>query len=601
MAKKTKSIKNINKKVQKIEHKPEHSIFDNKKVFWICFGLIMVLSLGLRLTLINFPLWYDEGCSVATAVNSFPVGINDYLWTHDLQHTPLYFYLLHFIMQIFGDGVVILRVSSLIVSMLLLPLTFIVARKISSDKVALFAMLLMGVNTFQVLYSIEIRMYPYVILLALLSFNYLIDYDKKGDRASLIKLGAVNLLNPYFLTGSIIFVLAQFIIYTSYLFIKKSESSKIKDYVISNLFVLLGFIPYFILIGHYAAVRSQFLVTDISALSSTSFWGMFQNLVSCDPGHIHEARFEIFLHYLKGDTPDIMRKNSIMEAKVIGLIFTPIILMFVGFISSLFDKEKLNHVIFCTIGLTFTVFVFLSSSRLIAFTGRYLIFITPFIFILMAVGLSKINKYWLSLIILLYSAGCCLGLYLSYDWYEKIAEFSLKSPADFAKKNNMGKNDLVIMPFASSVSFYYFKGDDMPKVMPLELFHEVRNPESTVMYDDNQRESLKTGDKYEILQKGIISDKPFSKNIVDYLNSYISKVPKGRYILWVVYYSDNYAIKPPKIVKAYYSDINRVKEYTMTGMLSKFDIDLINTLSSQCVLVKKEADRSNSFFLFRKK
>ena len=54
-------------------------IFDNKKVFWTIFGLIILVSLGLRLTLINFPLWYDEGCSIATAINSFPGVITKYL------------------------------------------------------------------------------------------------------------------------------------------------------------------------------------------------------------------------------------------------------------------------------------------------------------------------------------------------------------------------------------------------------------------------------------------------------------------------------------------------------------------------------------------
>ena len=70
-------------------------------------------------------------------------------------------------------------------------------------------------------------MYPYTILLALLSINYLIDYDRKGDIPSLVKLSVVNILNPYFLTGSIIFTLAEFIIYSSYLDYQKAEPKKL--------------------------------------------------------------------------------------------------------------------------------------------------------------------------------------------------------------------------------------------------------------------------------------------------------------------------------------------------------------------------------------
>ena len=561
-----------------------NELFEKKWFFWLCFGLIIVGGFALRLTLIEFPLWYDEGCSIATAMHSFPHGINNYLWTHDLQHTPFYFYILHYIMQWFGDGVIILRASSLLVSMALLPVTYIVTEKLSSKKVALFAMLLMSVNTFQVLYSIEIRMYPYVILLALLSVNYLIDYDRKGDKVSLIKLAIVNILNPYFLTGSIVWVIAQFIIYSSYLDMKKADSKKISNYIISNLIMFLFFIPYIVLIVHYAMVRSTFLVTDLSEFSLINFWGMFQNLVSCDPGHIHETRFEPFA------------KNP----NTLFLIFLPIAIMFLGLFKTLQDKEALNKVILSIVALCFGIFVILANSKTIAFTGRYLIFLSPFIFILTAIGLSKLNKHIVIFIILLYSIGCCYGFYSKYKYYKDIAEYSLKSPADFCKNNYPGKTNLVIMPFASSVSFYYFKGDDMPKVMSLELFHEVRNPENTNIYNEEQIEGFKNGKKYEVFQKMITSDTFISKNLVNYLNSYIQQVPKGGYIIWVMYYSDNYALKPIQEVKRIYGNIENVKNYTMSGVLSKFDLDVIALLSTQAKFIRKEKDLSNSFFVFQK-
>ena len=562
-----------------------NKIIENKITFYIIFGVIILLSLGLRLTLTEFPLWYDEGCSVATAIKSFPFGINDYLWTRDLQHTPLYFYILHFIMQFFGDSVLVLRLSSLIVSMALLPVTYIVTEKLSSKKVALFAMLLMGINTFQVLYSIEIRMYPYVFLLALLSVNYLIDYDKKGDKASLIKLGIVNVLNPYFLTGSIVFVLAQFIIYSSYLDYKHADEKKLSDYIKSNLIVFACFIPYLILIIHYAMVRNQFLVTDLSPFSQINFWGLLQNLIACDPGHIHETRFEPF--------------KTVWQTFV--LVFAPIIVMAIGLLKSLTDKEKLNQVILGIITICFVVYIFLANATIVAFTGRYLIFITPFIFILAAVGLSKFNKYLVALFILLYTTGCIYGLYSTYKNYRDIAEFSLKSPADFCQNNYPGKQNLVIMPFASSVSFYYFKGADMPRVMPLELLHEVRNPENTNIYDKEQIQAFKTGDKYKIFQQIITGDKFISKNFVQYMDSYLKTVPKGGYIIWVVYYTDNYAIKRPEEVKTMYSNYDYVKENASTGMLSKFDVDLIAMLLQRADFIRKDRDASNQFFVFRKR
>ncbi len=580
-------------------------ITENKVLFWSVFGVIILVGLALRLTIIDYPLWYDEGCSVATAINSFPRGINDYLWTHDLQHTPFYFYILHFIMQFFGDSEIVLRSSSLIVAMMLLPLTYIVTEKLSSKKVALLAMLMMSVNTFQVLYSIEIRMYPHVMLLALLSVNYLIDYDRNGDTASLVKLSAVNILNPYFLTGAIVWNIAQFIFYTSYMDIKKADSEKIKKYVISCAVSALFLIPYLVIIAHYAAVRSTFLVTDLSKFEMSNLWGLIQNLFSADPGHIHETRHE----------------DYVMVWQTVVLVFLPIVYMFIGLFNCLKDKEKLTHFILGMVALSFGIFVFLANTRMIAFTGRYLIFIAPFIFILTAIGLSKLNKYHLAAFMVLYSLGCGYSLWQSslphsqdpffvmpngqkrpiFNHYKDIAEFSLKSPADFAKKNGLGKDDLVVMPFASSVSFYYFKGDDMPKVMPLELFHEVRNPDSTIIYDKDQSEAFRSADKTEVFKKIITGDKFISKNFVKFMQNQFDMVPRGRYILWVVYYSDNYAIRPENEVKQAYSNYDVVKDHAMTGMLSKFDVDLIKLLFSQADFVKRDRDDSNQYFLFRKR
>lgn len=565
-------------------------IFENLNkgniLFVACFALIILGGLWLRLSIINFPIWYDEGCSIATAINSFPTGINNYLWNYDFQHTPFYFYILHYIMQFFGDSEFILRISSVIISMLLLPLTYIVTTKLSSSKkIGLVAMLLMAVNTFQVLYSIEIRMYPYTILLALLSINYLIDYDKKGDIPSLVKLSVVNILNPYFLTGSIIFTLAEFIIYSSYLDYKKAEPKKLQNYIWANIITILCYIPYFIIVGHYAIVRSKFLITDLSNFEIMNLWGLLQNIFSADPGHIHETRHEAFTN----------------NFQTIALVFMPLIVMFTGLINSLRDKEKLNTVILGIITLTFGIFLWAANAKVIAFTGRYLIFITPFVFILTAIGLSKFNKYVFATIIFIYSCLCIYGLHQTYETYEKIAYYSLKAPAEYVKKNYIGKDNLVIMPFASSVSFYYFKGENMPRVMPLELFHEVRNPDNTNFYNEEQRQQFKTGDKYKVFQNIITSDNYISENFKKHMQSEIDKVPHGGYIIWIIYYTDNYALTTKENVQNMFRNYDNVKAHVTTGMLSKFDLDLIKILEPQARLIKTDRDESNSYIILQKR
>ena len=157
------------------------------------------------------------------------------------------------------------------------------------------------------------------------------------------------------------------------------------------------------------------------------------------------------------------------------------------------------------------------------------------------------------------------------------------------------------MPFASSVSFYYFKGEDMPRVMPLELFHQVRNPENTNFYNEEQRNGFKNGDKYKVFQNIITGNGFISENFRKYMQKEIDSVPCGGYILWVIYYSDNYALIPENVMKRVYSDYNKVQQYTMTGMLSKFDVDLVKLLLSQCNFIMRDRDKSNSYFVFQKR
>ena len=85
--------------------------------------LIMLFGIDLRIAIINCPLWYDEGHSILSAIQSFPFGIDNFLYTKDFQHTPFYFYYLHFWIKIFGTTEIMLRLSSTIFGIAIISLT----------------------------------------------------------------------------------------------------------------------------------------------------------------------------------------------------------------------------------------------------------------------------------------------------------------------------------------------------------------------------------------------------------------------------------------------------------------------------------------------
>ena len=137
--------------------------------------------------------------------------------------------------------------------------------------------------------------------------------------------------------------------------------------------------------------------------------------------------------------------------------------------------------------------------------------------------------------------------------------------------------------------------------MPLELFHEVRNPDNTNFYNEEQRQQFKTGDKYKVFQNIITSDNYISENFKKHMQSEIDKVPHGGYIIWIIYYTDNYALTTKENVQNMFRNYDNVKAHVTTGMLSKFDLDLIKILEPQARLIKTDRDESNSYIILQKR
>ena len=129
----------------------------------VVFFLILV-GLGLRLARLSFqPLWWDEGYSVWFATH--PLARMAALTAQDI-HPPLYYALLHGWAALLGASPTALRLLSVIVGVLTIPLLYWVARQMLSARAALLATFLLTINPLHVYYSQEVRMYGLVALLS---------------------------------------------------------------------------------------------------------------------------------------------------------------------------------------------------------------------------------------------------------------------------------------------------------------------------------------------------------------------------------------------------------------------------------------------------
>jgi uncharacterized membrane protein len=152
--------------------------------------LIALLGLGLRFHRLGAQsLWYDEGFSVYLARMS--LGEITARTAADIQ-PPLYYYLLHAWIQIFGDREDALRSLSLLFGVLTIPLMAAVAWQLfRSPMASILAALLVAVSPLHVWYGQETRMYTLWVWLCLLSSYLLLLVIQAQTRRATVGLGRV--------------------------------------------------------------------------------------------------------------------------------------------------------------------------------------------------------------------------------------------------------------------------------------------------------------------------------------------------------------------------------------------------------------------------
>jgi 4-amino-4-deoxy-L-arabinose transferase-like glycosyltransferase len=132
----------------------------------LAFGVVLLAAgvarwwgLGAR------SLWFDEAYSVFIAQQPLPAMFG-LLRTYD-THPPLHYTLLHVWMAVFGSSEVAVRMPSVLVSLGVVALTFLMARRLGGDRVGILAATLIAVSPFQITAAQEARMYPFLTVFGL--------------------------------------------------------------------------------------------------------------------------------------------------------------------------------------------------------------------------------------------------------------------------------------------------------------------------------------------------------------------------------------------------------------------------------------------------
>jgi uncharacterized membrane protein len=138
--------------------------------------IVILLALILRLARLGLqPLWWDEGWSLYFATSA-PRSMLE-LTAVDI-HPPFYYLLLHLWIGLFGSGALPVRILSVLVGTVTVPLLFLTGQRLLGDRGGLLAAFLLAISPFHIYYSQEVRMYGLVTLLGLLAFYFAVRWQQ---------------------------------------------------------------------------------------------------------------------------------------------------------------------------------------------------------------------------------------------------------------------------------------------------------------------------------------------------------------------------------------------------------------------------------------
>ena len=153
-------------------------------------GVAALVVLGVVLRFVTTsPLWLDEALSVNIA--SLPLGeIGDAL--RQDGHPPLYYWLLHGWMSVFGESDVAVRALSGVAGLLALPLAWEAGRRRAGKAGGLCVLGLTAITPWCVRYATEARMYALVLTLVFAAWLLADDLLGRRDRIRWVALAVVT-------------------------------------------------------------------------------------------------------------------------------------------------------------------------------------------------------------------------------------------------------------------------------------------------------------------------------------------------------------------------------------------------------------------------
>ena len=233
--------------------------------------IILLIAILFRMYQLDKPegLWNDE--YIAWFISS-KQSISDFVQQMLRNcHMPLYYIYLKIWMILFADTDFTLRMSSIVPSILSIPIMYFIGNEIKDKNTGLLAAFLTSISSFLIYFAQEMRLYSLVFFISTLTTFYFIKFAKEPNKKNLFIFLTLNFILSATHTLGIVFSFFSLITIFTYLY-KTNEEYKTK---INNFFKFLKQIIPFI----FALFLLIPLIINIVYTPSLSqFWSEFNVL-----------------------------------------------------------------------------------------------------------------------------------------------------------------------------------------------------------------------------------------------------------------------------------------------------------------------------------
>ena len=412
--------------------------------------LIIILFIGIILrvyALSTESIWLDEGYSIVYAKLDFlqVVRVQD-----DIP--PLYYLILHWWIQFFGDSEFSVRFPSVIFGLMSIFMAYKTACYLFNKNTGILCSLIVSLSVFQIHYSQEARNYSLTALLTLLSMYFFLIFltdNRKSILASYILFSA--LLTYSHVYGWFIIISQNIYIFSLFLLSRKTYKIKYKKWILIQISLIIIFAPWI----HTFIIRVFDVVPGYTFLKVPNITRtLFSTFIWFSGSKLLLIPFILLWMF-----------SIISYEKIRGRI------IWRDFFSSLacyrwqlrFISTRENY--FLIVWLLTPIILPLIISRIYTpiYTFRYAIGASLAFYVLVANGINNINhKYIRPIIIVIVTI---LSLITILNYYTKINKEQWRDVANYID-TNAGNEDLLLFnaKYCQKYVFdYYSKRTDFVK------------------------------------------------------------------------------------------------------------------------------------------